>query len=90
KGKEGHSKAKNKTQLMTQVDETSSLKKTLVNYSEKSFQDLVSLLSQDKHIEDGFTERDLALSILCHQHDVDIDRALMGQATMLRFVPLQG
>ncbi len=90
KGKEGHSKAKNKTQLMTQVDETSSLKQTLVNYSEKSFQDLVSLLSQDKHIEDGFTERDLALSILCHQHDVDIDRALMGQATMLRFVPLQG
>lgn len=90
KGQEGHSKIKNKTPLMTQVGETSNLKQTLVSYSEKKFEDLIPLLSQDEHIEDGFTKRDLALSVLCHQHDLDIERALMGQATMLRYIPLQG
>lgn len=48
----------------------------LRRYKAKSYEQLIPLLSQPKLVEDGFTERDLALGILVAFHEFDLERAL--------------
>lgn len=48
----------------------------LSRYKTKSYQQLIPLLSQPKLVEDGFTERDLAIGILVAFHEFDLERAL--------------
>ena len=91
KGKESHSKYKSTSQYIAQANEnSSSLEHALIEKSEKKLQELVGQLGNDMHIEDGFTQRDIALSVLSHQYDLDIDRALMGQTPIMRYIPVQG
>ncbi|MCH9632731.1 MAG: hypothetical protein S4CHLAM6_10710 [Chlamydiae bacterium] len=91
KGKEGRSRYNSSSQYISKMDDSSSsLKNFLIECSEKKFPDLVKLLSSNAHIEEGFSQRDIALSVLSHQYDLDVDRALMGQSTILRYIPVQG
>jgi LysM repeat protein len=48
----------------------------LSRYKAKSYEQLIPLLSQPKLVEDGFTERDLALGILVAFHEFDLERAM--------------
>ncbi len=48
----------------------------LRRYKAKSYEQLIPLLTQPKLVEDGFTERDLALGILVAFHEFDLERAL--------------
>ena len=65
-----------------QVDKIGSLAASPSNadllrrYKAKSYEQLIPLLSQPKLVEDGFTERDLALGILVAFHEFDLERAL--------------
>lgn len=77
------------SQQLAQKKGVISLKKTLVELSGKSFQELVAQLENTDHIEDGFSQRDIALSILSHQYNLDVNRALLGQNIALRFVAIQ-
>lgn len=48
----------------------------LHRYKAKPYDQLIPLLIQAKLVEDGFTERDLALGILVAFHEFDLERAL--------------
>lgn len=48
----------------------------LSRYKSRSYEQLIPMLSQPKLVEDGFTERDLALGILAAFHEFDLERAL--------------
>lgn len=57
----------------------STLKDVIVAHLDKTYLELISSLSDKEQIEDGFTVRDIALSILYQQFDLDLKRALLGQ-----------
>lgn len=44
-----------------------------------SFEQLIELLNRTEHIEEGYTQRDLALAVLVTFHHFDLLRALSGQ-----------
>lgn len=50
--------------------------KLLSKLKEKTFEELHAHLGKTHLVEDGFTERDLALGILVEFHDLDLERAL--------------
>lgn len=59
----------------------------LRRYKSKTYEQLLPLLTKTSLVEDGFTERDLALGVLVTFHEFDLDRALgtMPTRRMLSF-----
>lgn len=68
-----------------QIAADASLQEAIDEYLNLNYQDLRSQLDLKSHIEDGVTQRDLALAILCHKFNFDIDRALLGQSLNQRY-----
>lgn len=62
------------------------LQQQLTHYRDLPFQDLLSRLDNKKHIESGYTERDLALALLVSFHHFNVERALGGFALQKREV----
>ena len=65
----------------------------IYSYFHLGFDDLVSKLSDDRLVEDGYSVRDLALACLVTYHHFDLDRALPGvdlQRRHLLFVHTNG
>ncbi len=58
----------------------------LQSYCEKSFYDLLDFTNQKNLLEDGYTRRDLALSILVGFHQFNLERALGGTPFQKRHI----
>ena len=78
-----------KTEMISHLPSTSSLEGVLVQQMDKNYLELLSSLSDTSHVEDGFSVRDTALSVLVHQYDLDLERALLGQEVKVRLLPIQ-
>lgn len=63
------------------------LQEVLSSYSAQPFQDLLALLTSDKHVESGLTERDLALCCLVAFRHFNLERALGGANLQKREIP---
>lgn len=68
---------------------SSSLEGVLKQQIDKNYLTLLNSLGDDSQIEDGFSVRDIALSVLVHQHDLDLKRALLGQDAEVRTLSLK-
>lgn len=77
-------------QQKAKVDsENLTLSKTISQYFSKNYPDLITLLQDSRHIEDGLSYRDIALSVLCQKFDFDLNRALLGQNVSVRKLKIQ-
>lgn len=61
------------------VKDTPTNRQALAQFETMAFQQLVEKLQSKTLLEDGYTERDLALACLVSRHDFDLARALSGQ-----------
>lgn len=66
--------------LVLDMSKEASLQTVLEDYSHLNFEQLVLLLKDSREVLQGFSQRDLALSVLVHFHDLDIQRAVSGQS----------
>ncbi len=65
--------------LVLDLNKEVSLQSVLEDYSHIEFESLVRLLKDAREVLPGFSQRDLALSVLVHFHNFDVDRAVSGQ-----------
>jgi len=56
----------------------------LRSYCDKSYQELLELLSDKQLVEEGYAKRDLALAVLASFHHFNLERALGGTAIPVR------
>ncbi|MCH9634420.1 MAG: hypothetical protein S4CHLAM7_11690 [Chlamydiae bacterium] len=67
------------SELTLDLSREISLQTSVEKYLNLDFESLVLLLKKKDVIQDGISERDLALSALAFKYDVDVNRALHGQ-----------
>lgn len=76
------------SELVLDLSREISLQSVMEQYLSLDFESLVSLLKKKDSVQEGLTQRDLALSTLAFKYDFDAKRALLGQEAETSAFPL--